>query len=108
MPEELGDAGGRERAAVRRLQLDDELLLALRIAERNTFRALVLVQGTYELEPLVHRRQQLAVGGGDLLPVLADAQAVTPSSSSSASTSASISTTDPASCSATAFGVFRP
>src|SRR5581483_11279677 len=109
VPEELGDTGGRERAGVRGLQLDDELLLALVVAQRDPLRALVLVQRAHELEPLVHRGEQLAVGRADLLPELGElVHAMTPSSSSSASTSASISTTEPVSCSATACGVFRP
>src|SRR6478672_6053861 len=41
--EELGDAGRRERAAVRGLQLDDELLLARRVEQRDPLGLLVLV-----------------------------------------------------------------
>src|SRR5205823_725806 len=106
--EELGDAGRRERPLVRGLQLDDKLLLARGIAERDALRPLVLVQRAHELEPLVDRGEELAVGGRDPVAEVDDRHAVTPSSSSSASTSASISTTEPVSCSATACGVFRP
>src|SRR5205085_8300849 len=106
--EELGDAARRDRSLVCRLELDDELFLTLGIAQRDPLGTLVLVQRAHEREPLVDRGEERSVGGRDLLAVVADRQAVTPSSASSASTSASISTTEPVSCSATAWGVFRP
>src|ERR1700730_4993623 len=106
--EERRDTVGRERARIRRLQLDDELLLSLGIDQRDSLGALVLVQRAHELDPLVDRGEQLVVGRADSVAVIIDVHAVTPSSASSASTSASISITVPVSCSATACGVFRP
>src|SRR5262249_27580069 len=69
---DLLETVGRQRPAVRALEVLDHPGLARRIDEVDVARLLVLLQARDQAEPLVHLLDEGAIGVGDLRAHLAD------------------------------------